>query len=189
MPSSSKTAAKKKARPAARLAPPKAERAAPAKVVEPPRPKVVVEARSTVPTLLDFYPLEDAKFTELHAFFDHLREGRLTTTKCRKDGKLLWPPRTVCPACHQADLEWVDLPGTGRLYAFSAVLAGAPMGMEADVPFSVGLVDLDGVPLRLFGRIEGATWDALAVGQAVRVETMDLPDGRVFYRFRATREH
>jgi uncharacterized protein len=188
MPANSKTAAKRKSRTAPRLAPPKTERAPPAKVAVPPRPKVVVEARSSVPTLLDFYPLEDEKFTELHAFFEHLREGRLTTTKCRKDGKLLWPPRTVCPVCHQADLEWIDLPATGRLYAFSAILAGAPLGMEADVPFSVGLVDLDGVPLRLFGRIEGAQWEALQVGQAVRVEPMDLPDGRVFYRFRATRE-
>ncbi|MGI0151632.1 MAG: Zn-ribbon domain-containing OB-fold protein [Thermoplasmata archaeon] len=137
-----------------------------------------------IPTVLDFYPLEEPRFTELHAFFDHLRIGRFTTTKCVKDGKLLWPPRTVCPVCHGADLEWVDLPLTGRIYAFSAILAGAPLGMEADVPFSVGLVDLDGAPLRLFGRIEGRSWNELTIGTTVRVVPVDLPDGRVFYRFR-----
>lgn len=82
-------------------------------------------------------------------------------------------------------MEWVDLPDSGRLYAFSAVLGGAPLGMESDVPFAVGLVDLDGAPLRLFGRIEGRPWTELSVGDPVEVEPYATPDGRWFYRFRA----
>lgn len=78
----------------------------------------------------------------------------------------------------------MDLPERGTVYAFSAVLGGAPLGMEADVPFAVGLVDLDGVPLRLFGRIEGRPWQELHVGDPVRTESYDVGDGRVFYRFR-----
>jgi uncharacterized OB-fold protein len=62
---------------------------------------------------------------------------------------------------------------------------GAPLGMEADVPFVVGLVDLDGVELRIFGRIVGAPWERCRIGDRVEFETFDLPDGRVFYRFRA----
>jgi hypothetical protein len=117
-------------------------------------------------------------------FFDALRERRLTTTRCPKDGVLLWPPRAVCPKCHSEELEWTDLPSSGRIYAFSAVLAGAPLGMEADVPFVVGLVDLDGVALRIFGRIVGAPWESCHVGEPVAFEPFDLPDGRIFYRFR-----
>lgn len=138
-----------------------------------------------VPYLLDFYPLEDPKFTRLSAFYDHLRRGRFTTTRCRKDGTLLWPPRVVCPKCHAEEMEWVDLPRVGHVYAFSAVLAGAPLGMEADVPFVVGLVDLDGAPLRLFGRIDGKAWTDCRVGMPVKVEAVEAPDDRVFYRFRA----
>ena len=115
--------------------------------------------REAQPFLLDFFPLEAETETRLSRFFDRLREGRLSTTRCPKDDRLLWPPRTVCPHCHTEELEWVDLPERGRIYAFSAVLAGAPLGMESDVPFAVGLVDLDGIPLRLFGRIEGRSWD------------------------------
>jgi uncharacterized OB-fold protein len=55
--------------------------------------------------------------------------------------------------------------------------------MESDVPFNVGLIDLEGVQLRLFGRIEGARWDGLRIGQTVRVAPWSLDDGRVFYRF------
>jgi len=136
------------------------------------------------PYLLDFFPLETADQTRLHRFFDRLREGRLSTTRCRRDGELHWPPRTACPRCRSDDLEWVDLPDRGHVYAFSAVLAGAPLGMEDDIPFAVGLVDLEGVPLRIFGRIEGRPWASLRIGEPVRTESYDIGGGRVFYRFR-----
>ncbi len=154
--------------------------AAPAGSATPP-----AAARERRPFLLDFFPLETEKETRLYRFYDRLREGRLSTTRCPRDGAISWPPRTVCPKCHQENLEWFDLPESGRLYAFSAVLAGAPLGLEAEVPFAVGLVDLEGVPLRLFGRIEGRPWKELHVGQTVAVESYEVGDGRVFYRFRA----
>ncbi|MCI4323091.1 MAG: Zn-ribbon domain-containing OB-fold protein [Thermoplasmata archaeon] len=140
-------------------------------------------AAPKVPTVLDFYPMETAATTRVAAFFDNLRAGRFTTTRCRKDGTLLWPPRVSCPECHGDDLDWVDLPPNGHVYAFSAVLLGAPLGMESEVPFVVGLVDLDGAPLRLFGRIDGGRWETLRIGDAVHVVPVPLDDGRIFYRF------
>jgi uncharacterized protein len=161
----------------------------------PPRPKVVRPVTSEpekqaprpvdqqVPFLLDFFPLQEAKQTRLSKFFEALKEGRLTTTRC-PSGHVTWPPRVVCPQCHAEDLTWVDLPGTGRIYAFSAVLGGAPLGFERDLPFVVGLVDLEGASMRLFGRIVGTAWTECHVGQPVQVETYELSDGRWFYRFR-----
>ncbi len=137
------------------------------------------------PFLLDFFPLEGEEATRLARFYERLREGRLSTTRCRVDGELHWPPRVACPRCHGEDLEWLDLPESGRIYAFSAVLGAAPLGMESEVPYAVGLIDLDGAPLRLFGRIEGRPWSALAIGDRVSVEAYEVGDGRVFYRFRA----
>lgn len=148
---------------------------APAPSARPAPPKTL--------TLLDFYPLETPQTTRVAAFFDHLRAGRFTTTRCRTDGSLLWPPRISCPTCHGEDLEWVDLPQRGHVYAFSAVLGGAPLGMEGEVPFVVGLVDLEGAPLRLFGRIAGGPWETLHIGDPVRVVPLTLDDGRIFYRF------
>lgn len=154
-------------------------------LLAPPPPKPSPPPAAEPPLLLDFLPRESERETRLSRFFVRLREGRLSTTKCPKDDLLLWPPRTSCPRCHTEELLWVDLPSSGRIYAFSAVLAGAPLGMEADVPFAVGLVDLDGADLRLFGRIVGRPWNELAIDQRVEVEPYDAPDGRVFYRFRS----
>jgi len=133
----------------------------PAEEQRPPEPRKPTEKR---PFLLDFFPLETPDQTRLHRFYERLREGKVSTTRCPRDGELHWPPRTMCPRCRSEELEWVDLPETGHVYAFSAVLAGAPLGMEGEVPFAVGLVDLDGAPLRLFGRIEGRPWTELRIG-------------------------
>jgi uncharacterized OB-fold protein len=168
-------------RPAAALAP-AAPEPAPAVAASPP---AEVRPREKRPFLLDFFPLETPDQTRLSRFFDRLREGVVATTRCPRDDLVLWPPRTVCPQCHSDALEWVDLPARGRIYAFSAVLGGAPLGMEAEVPFAVGLVDLEGVALRLFGRIEGRPWTELRIGLEVRLEPYDIGDGRWFYRFRA----
>jgi uncharacterized protein len=172
---------------------PRIRRPAPALASSPPVPRHAEEGprpgppREKRPFLLDFFPLETSDQTRLSRFFDRLREGRVSTTRCSKDNLLHWPPRTACPHCHSEELEWIDLPEGGHLYAFSAVLGGAPLGMEAEVPFAVGLVDLDGAPLRLFGRVEGLPWSELRIGQSVRLESYDIGDGRHFYRFRATR--
>jgi uncharacterized protein len=167
-------------RPAAQLVRPEAEAAPtpPGEATPPPKP------REKRPFLLDFFPLETPDQTRLSRFFERLKEGKVSTTRCPKDDLLLWPPRTACPVCHSETLEWVDLPPRGRLYAFSAILGGAPLGMEDEVPFAVGLVDLEGAPLRLFGRIEGRPWTELHIGQPVRFEPYEIGDGRWFYRFR-----
>ncbi len=162
---------------------PQPRRPRPALEIAPPLPPPAAER--SAPYLLDFLPRETDADTRLARFFARLREGRLSTTRCLRDGQISWPPRTVCPRCHTGELEWVDLPERGRLYAFSAVLAGAPLGMEQEVPFAVGLVDLEGAPLRLFGRIVGKGWSELAIGEAVAVEPYLSADGRAFYRFRA----
>jgi uncharacterized protein len=153
----------------------------------PAAPPATPSPPERLPYLLDLYPLESPNQTRLSPFFEALHQGRFTTTRCRKDRKLLWPPRAVCPVCHTADLEWVDLPATGRIYAFSALLAGAPIGQEADLPRVVGLVELDGSPLRLFGRLLGIDWRECRIGLPVRVEPLTLPDGRAYYAFRVTR--
>jgi uncharacterized OB-fold protein len=131
--------------------------------------------------MLDFCPLEDAKFTEISQFFQNLKQGKLTTTKCTKCGKLRWPPRILCPDCYSSDLEWVDLGTEGELYAFTEVRIGAPLGMVQDAPFCVGLVKIG--TLTVSSRIDNAKYDQLHIGDKLKLKIVELADGRVFFRF------
>lgn len=134
-----------------------------------------------LPYMLDFYPLEDPKQTQVSQFFQNLKQGRLTTTRCKKCGSLLWPPRIVCPNCYANEFEWVDLGVEGELYAFTEVRIGAPLGFAQDVPFDVGLVRIGG--LLISARIDNAKYDELKIGDKLQLKIVELPDGRVFYRF------
>ncbi len=136
-----------------------------------------------LPYLLDFYPLEDEKFTRIHQFFTNLKAGQFTTTKCRECEKMHWQPRAVCPDCGSEQLEWVDLPKTGEVHAFTAMLLGAPMGFEKDVPFVIALVKLDGLEFRILSRIDDVKYEDCRIGQKVKFKTVAREDGRVFYRF------
>ena len=134
-----------------------------------------------LPFMLDFYPLEDAKVTGISQFFNNLREGRLTTTKCKKCGKLLWPPRIMCSNCLSNELEWVDLGKEGELYTFTDMRFGAPLGFVEDVPFCIGIIKIGG--LLISTRIDDAKYDELKIGDRLRLKIVGLSDGRVFFRF------
>jgi len=134
-----------------------------------------------LPFMLDFYPLQDEKSTRISQFFKNLKEGRLTTTKCKNCGKLLWPPRIICSECLSDELEWVDLGTVGELYGFTEVRLGAPLGFVDDVPFCVGLVKIGG--LLISARIDDAKYEDLKIGDKVGLKVVELDDGRVFYRF------
>ncbi len=143
------------------------------------------EERERVPYVLDFYPLQTEEDTRIHQFFQNLKEGRLTTTKCRACGEILWQPRVVCPHCNADEMDWIDLPKQGEIYAFTSVLLGAPKGMEDETPFVVGIVKLKGMDLKVLARVDGVRYDDLRIGQAVKLKVHALDDGRVWFRFQA----
>ncbi|WP_435127056.1 Zn-ribbon domain-containing OB-fold protein [Halobaculum sp. D14] len=156
----------------------------------PRRETISIPEQIELPRLLDFYELQGEEHTRIHEFYDRLREGSLSTTQCTDCGATHFPPRVVCPECTGDDLTYVSLPHEGTLFAFSAVRGSAPIGMADDVPFVTGVVELDGVDVRLSARIDGAEYDDLELGDPVELKVVDI-DGptdqdRVFYRFEPT---
>ena len=144
--------------------------------------KVERPEKIELPSMLDFYPLEDAKNTRISQFFETLKEGHLTTTKCDQCGEVLWPPRIVCPKCLSDQLTWVNLGDEGELFAFTEIQAGAPLGFVQDVPFCVGIVKVG--KLLISARIDDAKYEDLRIEEKVKLKIVELTDGRVFFRFR-----
>ncbi|MFC1968407.1 Zn-ribbon domain-containing OB-fold protein [Chloroflexota bacterium] len=90
---------------------------------------------------IDPFPQQYEDTTRLYQFYDYLREGRLTTTRCKSCGHIPWPPRVVCPKCLSDDLEWVDMPKTGKVSSYTIQVAAVPPGYEPPLIFA--LVDFD----------------------------------------------
>ena len=79
-----------------------------------------------------------------------------------------FPLAAVCPYTGADDVVEVELPTTGTLWLWTAVTA-APPGYEGPVPYGLGVVVLDGVDLRVAGRLTVSDPAALVEGQAMRV--------------------
>jgi uncharacterized OB-fold protein len=142
-----------------------------------------------VPFILDFLPQENTDQPRIHKFYENLRDGRLTTTMCNACGEVLWQPRVVCPHCNADEMSWIDLPRQATVYAHTAMLLGAPLGFEDDLPFVIAIVTLDlgkDGDMNLFTRVDDTTYEDLSIGDTVWFKEVDCGDGRVFFRFTAT---
>jgi len=133
---------------------------------------------------MDPYPQQSPEQTRIYPFFELLREGRLTTSRCKRCGSLPWPPRVVCPECMSDDLEWHDLPREGRIYVFTVQETGVPPGYEPPIVFAV--VDLaNGV--RIVSVIEESDISEIKNGADVEFIVKKVPYDRVMPAFRLKR--
>jgi uncharacterized protein len=129
---------------------------------------------------IDLFPLETEEHNRIFPFYENLRQGRFTTTKCKGCGAKPWPPRVVCPECMSDNLEWVDLPTTGILDTFTVEEVGVPMGFEN--PLVHGLVKIQNGPT-LFSRIVDAHPEKLKEGISVKLKVIPIDRDRVIYAF------
>ncbi|MBI2954368.1 MAG: Zn-ribbon domain-containing OB-fold protein [Chloroflexi bacterium] len=135
---------------------------------------------------MDVYPLEAAEQNKLYKFYDSLREGRLTTTKCTSCGHIPWPPRTLCPNCTSDEFEWIDLPRKARIYSCTVQTAGVPPVFE--IPLYMAMVEFDN-GLRMLTRLVETTEDDLEIGREVELAVLEVPGpmSRVVHAFKPVR--
>ena len=79
-----------------------------------------------------------------------------------------YPVAEVCPYTAADDVVPVDLPTTGTLWLWTSVTT-APPGYDGPVPYGFGVIELDGIGLRVIGRLTEPDPSALREGQPMRV--------------------
>lgn len=130
---------------------------------------------------MDPYPQEEEDQNKLYKFYDYLREGRLTTTRCSKCKAIKWPPRTVCPECMSDELLWVDIPIPGKIYAYTVAVGAVPAGFEA--PLVYALIDFDN-GLRMLTPLVDAKPEEVKEGLLVELEVIKVSRNRVLPGFK-----
>ncbi|NMB41782.1 MAG: Zn-ribbon domain-containing OB-fold protein [Firmicutes bacterium] len=119
--------------------------------------------------------------TKAAAFVEYLEKGELRGTKCKSCGRSFFPPRADCNFCLNSDMEWFEIKGQGNVISFTEVNYG-PTGFETDVPYTLALVDFDGV--EVFGRFDKKVpADRIKIGMAVKAVVNELPNGQISYEF------
>ncbi|MDE0155963.1 MAG: Zn-ribbon domain-containing OB-fold protein [Gammaproteobacteria bacterium] len=127
-----------------------------------------------VPKPLPLVP-EYSEFTE--TFRQGLEAGKFMTTACASCGALTFPPKQHCPDCWSDDLNWTELSGQGILYARTTIHAAATQFRD-EVPFSVGIVDLEEGVRLVAGLIDDP--DRIKNGDAIRLVILSYEDGLLF---------
>ncbi|MGA3172902.1 MAG: Zn-ribbon domain-containing OB-fold protein [Syntrophorhabdales bacterium] len=130
--------------------------------------------------ITDPVPLQTPDQNRVYTFYDNLREGRLTTTRCKECGCIAWPPRVVCFECMSDQLEWVDFPDPGRIYAFTVQENGNPPGFP--VPTIYALIDFDNGK-RIISPIVDCDPSEVTVGAEVALKVVPAPKDRVLFFF------
>lgn len=112
-------------------------------------------------------------------FWEAAKEGRLLLQFDRRAGKYQYWPRPISIHSGTQDLEWREVSGRGRLYAWSEVHVPA-RGFEDVAPYVVAAVDLD-EGVRLFARLVDVDAASLRRGQRLRIRWEPAgEDGRMF---------
>ena len=117
------------------------------------------------------------------SFNQFLREEKLMGTKCKGCGTLYLPPRPICTKCHSSDMEWVELKGKGKIFAFTSICVAPTMmineGCGRDKPYCSGVVELE-EGIKISGRILGVDNtcpENIKVGTPVSVEFVHKGEG------------
>ncbi len=80
-------------------------------------------------------------YTKVDEFAQHLKDGHLMASRCKKCGSTSFPPRADCLKCMNATFEYFEISGKATLHSFTKIVA-APTGFEDIAPYIVGLADL-----------------------------------------------
>ena len=127
------------------------------------------------PVTMDMWPLEAKEFNRIYKFYENLKEGRFTTTRCKACGHVAYPPRVICPECYSEDLEWIDLPTRGKVLTFTEEVRGVPLGFEP--PLIHAWIDLgEGSPVRkILSRVINCPAGKLKEGDEVKLVVFPVP--------------
>jgi uncharacterized OB-fold protein len=102
-------------------------------------------------------------------------EQRLVLPRCLDCNRYHFYPRTLCPHCGSARLEWSDCSGRGEVYSFTVVHRAPSPAFAAEVPYVVAVVKLDEGP-HLMTNIVGCAPASVRVGAKVRVAFRRVSD-------------
>lgn len=116
----------------------------------------------------------------IRKFFEGLAEGKVLATRCKKTGKIYFPPQVDCPDAPDSEVEWVELPREGELVTYTIIYV-KPYSFGHYKDYTVGIA-------RLTNGVQVLAWvretdpKKLRVGMKVRLEVVKRePEGYLTY--------
>jgi uncharacterized OB-fold protein len=101
--------------------------------------------------------LPDPDYVDFAPFWAGTALGELRVPTCDGCGRRTWPPRMACPACAGLAFSWQPVGNRGVLYSWTTIGRAMLAGFEADVPYTVVVVEAEvDSRIRFVGRLSAA---------------------------------
>ena len=128
------------------------------------------------------------------AFNQFLAEKKLMASRCPACKQLYLPPRAICPKCYSGQLEWAEMPGAGKLVAFTSIYVGPTAmntaGYSRENPYCTGIVQLDNgcaISAQILG-VAAKAPASIKIGTPLTIEFVERGEGdekKTFLAFKA----
>jgi uncharacterized OB-fold protein len=97
----------------------------------------------------------------IEQLFRFMNEGKLMAGRCKKCGKIHFPPRQLCDECLSNEFEWTQIPTEGKLLTYT-IIHIAPTQFQTMAPYAIGIIGLDN-GLRIPGMIKKARFAEIKI--------------------------
>jgi uncharacterized OB-fold protein len=121
----------------------------------------------------------------LEAYKKNIQEGKFKAFRCTKCKAVIAPPLGTCYNCGNTKMEWTTVSGKGKLVSFT-VIHVAPDEFAAEVPYIVGIVELD-EKARVTARLAGFDPnkpESIKVGAPLKLDYEKGKSGKTYLAFR-----
>jgi uncharacterized OB-fold protein len=112
---------------------------------------------------------------------------RLEAGRCKKCGKIHYPPRLICHACKGREFEIFNMKRTGKVVTHTVIRTPSD-DFTGQAPFAVGIIQIDD-GCRITTQIMDVDFDEIKIGMPVKLEFRRQisygEDGAILYGHKA----
>jgi uncharacterized OB-fold protein len=138
---------------------------------------------SSMPTIKsrEIKIVQEIPISKTLKFWEGLKEGKVYATKCKKCGKVYFPPSADCPECLSSEMDWIELSSEAEIETFTHVVV-RPTTFQQYKPYTVAIGKLkEGV--RVLAWLTGFKLSQISVGMKVKLVAKISPEGYATYEF------
>lgn len=115
---------------------------------------------------------------KLKEFWEGLEKGKVYASKCKKCGKISFPPVADCSNCLSSGPEWIELQGEGEVETFTHVVI-RPQSFMSHPTYTVAIARMkEGV--KVLAWLTGAKLGNVKVGMKVKLSAAQSDEGPTY---------
>ena len=112
---------------------------------------------------------------KLREFWEGLEKGKVYASKCKKCGRLTFPPTADCSNCLNQAMEWVDIQGEGEIETFTHIVI-RPASFQNHPTYTVAVAKMN-AGVRVLAWLTSQKLGDVKVGARVRLAAVQSEDG------------